>query len=181
MTIKAKGKKVAPAKKVVDANPKKLKTVELKASKVDLDALRKPLAEAKAAFDVARGEAAEIEKKAQSAIKQAKDAYLKLLVRYRVGCRRAGTKCEFEGARGESVTKQVRFDIERTDRGIKVGIRGVPKSVEVMPFAAFKASSVSKLAYAYTDKHIGPRERVGNKGGGLSNRLRALVSGPKKS
>lgn len=181
MATKTKGKKTAPAKKAVNIPPKKVKTVESKKPKVDLDALRKPLSEARAALDKARGEAAEVEKKAQSTIKQAKDAYLKLLVRYREGCRRAGTKCEFEGARGESVTKQVRFDIERTDRGIKVGIRGVPKSVEVMPFAAFKASSVSKLAYAYTDKHIGPRERVGNKGGGLSNRLRALVSGPKKS
>jgi hypothetical protein len=33
-----------------------------------------------------------------------------------------------------------------------------------MPLATLKAS-VDKLAHAYTDKHVGPRERVGNKGG----------------
>ncbi|MCX5800888.1 MAG: hypothetical protein NTX17_05815 [Candidatus Eisenbacteria bacterium] len=34
-------------------------------------------------------------------------------------------------------------------------------------------------AYAYTDKHVGPRERVGNKGGTLGNRLRAVMAGKK--
>ena len=37
--------------------------------------------------------------------------------------------------------------------------------------------SVNNVAYAYTDKHVGPRERVGNKGGTLSNRLRAVMAG----
>jgi hypothetical protein len=37
--------------------------------------------------------------------------------------------------------------------------------------------SVNKAAYAYTDKHVGPRERVGNKGGTLGNRLRAVMAG----
>jgi len=36
--------------------------------------------------------------------------------------------------------------------------------------------SINKAAYAYTDKHIGPREKVGNKGGSLSNRLRAALA-----
>jgi hypothetical protein len=44
--------------------------------------------------------------------------------------------------------------------------------------AALKAS-VNKAAYAYTDKHVGPRERVGNKGGTLGNRLRAVMAGKK--
>ena len=29
--------------------------------------------------------------------------------------------------------------------------------------------------YDYTDKHLGPREMIGNKGGSLSNRLRAAL------
>jgi hypothetical protein len=35
------------------------------------------------------------------------------------------------------------------------------------------------LSYAYTDKHVGPRERVENKGGTLGNKLRAVM-GEKK-
>ena len=29
--------------------------------------------------------------------------------------------------------------------------------------------------HGYTGKHIGPKEKIGNKGGGLSNRLRAVL------
>jgi hypothetical protein len=54
-------------------------------------------------------------------------------------------------------------------------VKGKPDSEELIPLAALKAS-VNKAAYAYTDKHVGPRERVGNKGGTLSNRLRAVLS-----
>jgi hypothetical protein len=35
------------------------------------------------------------------------------------------------------------------------------------------------LSYVYTDKHVGPRERVGNKGGTLGNRLRVVMVGKK--
>ena len=38
-------------------------------------------------------------------------------------------------------------------------------------------ASGNTVAYAYTDKHVGPRERVGNKGGTLGNRLRAVMAG----
>jgi hypothetical protein len=38
-------------------------------------------------------------------------------------------------------------------------------------------ASVGKAAYAYAEKHVGPREKVGNKGGTLGNRLRALMAG----
>jgi hypothetical protein len=48
----------------------------------------------------------------------------------------------------------------------------------VVPSPALKAS-VNKAAYGYTHKHVGPRERVGNKGGTLRNRLRAVM-GEKK-
>jgi len=37
-------------------------------------------------------------------------------------------------------------------------------------------ASINKAAYAYTDKHLGPKEEIGNKGGSLSNRLRAVLS-----
>ena len=40
--------------------------------------------------------------------------------------------------------------------------------------AALK-ESINKASYAYTDRVLGPREKVGNKGGSLSNRLRAVL------
>jgi hypothetical protein len=35
------------------------------------------------------------------------------------------------------------------------------------------------VAHVYTNKHVGPRERVGNKGATLGNRLRAVMAGKK--
>jgi hypothetical protein len=64
------------------------------------------------------------------------------------------------------------------EKGIRVAVKGRPESEELIPLAALKAS-VNKAAYAYTDKHLGPRERIGNKGGTLGNRLR-VVMGEKK-
>ena len=49
-----------------------------------------------------------------------------------------------------------------------------PETEEVTPFAAIK-ESVNKAAYAYTEKHLGPKEEIGNKGGSLSNRLRGVL------
>jgi hypothetical protein len=34
--------------------------------------------------------------------------------------------------------------------------------------------SINKAAYGYVEKHLGTKEQVGNKGGGLSNRLRRV-------
>jgi len=42
-----------------------------------------------------------------------------------------------------------------------------------------RAGELSRSAYAYAEKHVGPRERVGNKGGTLGNRLRAVMAGKK--
>jgi hypothetical protein len=42
-----------------------------------------------------------------------------------------------------------------------------------------RAGYPQRSAYAYTDKHVGPPERIGNKGGGLANRLRAVMAGKK--
>jgi hypothetical protein len=44
------------------------------------------------------------------------------------------------------------------------------------PLVALK-ESINKAAYAYTDNHVAPKEEVGNKGGCLSNHLRAVLSG----
>lgn len=53
------------------------------------------------------------------------------------------------------------------------------KPVEEVKALAEKARALvgeAKDAYAYTDKHVGPKEEVGNKGGRLSNRLRAVLN-----
>jgi hypothetical protein len=39
------------------------------------------------------------------------------------------------------------------------------------------AADAERSAYPYTNKHVGPRDRVGNKGGTLGNRLRAVMVG----
>ena len=36
--------------------------------------------------------------------------------------------------------------------------------------------AVDKAIKAYTEKHLGPKEEIGNKGGSLSNRLRAVMA-----
>ena len=54
-------------------------------------------------------------------------------------------------------------------------VKGQPETAEVIPLAALK-KSVNREAYRYAEAHIGPREKVGNKGGSLSNRLRAAMA-----
>ena len=44
----------------------------------------------------------------------------------------------------------------------------------MIPFAALK-ESINKATYAITDKYLGPKDKIGNKGGSLSNRLRAMM------
>ena len=56
-----------------------------------------------------------------------------------------------------------------------MAVEGSPKTEEVIPLAALKAS-INKAAYAYTEKHLGPKEKIGNKGGSLSNRLREAMA-----
>jgi hypothetical protein len=95
-----------------------------------------------------------------------------------IACRKAGVDCEFPGGRSENVSPKVSFIVEKAEKGIRVMVKGKPESEELIPLAALKAS-IGKAAYAYTDKHVGPRERVGNKGGTLGNRLRAVMAGKK--
>jgi len=94
---------------------------------------------------------------------------------YRDACRKAGLECEFAGARATNVSERVRFLVEKADGGLRVTVEGRAETKEVIPTKVLK-DSVTKAAYAYTDKHIGPKERVGNKGGSLSNRLRAVLA-----
>ncbi len=36
--------------------------------------------------------------------------------------------------------------------------------------------SVGKAAYSYCDRWLGPMEMIGNRGGGLANRIRAVLN-----
>ena len=63
----------------------------------------------------------------------------------------------------------------RLTKSVHVMAKGGREDWELIAPAALK-SSVSKVAYAYAEKHVGPREKVGNKGGTLGNRLRAVMA-----
>jgi hypothetical protein len=113
--------------------------------------------------------------KARAMVAEAKDAYRTALAPYRKACQKAGIECEYEGGRSANVSEKVSFLVEKADKGVRVMVKGQPKTEEVIPLAALK-ESINKAAYAYTGKWLGPKEEVGNKGGNLSNRLRAVMS-----
>jgi hypothetical protein len=175
---KPTGRKHAAAKaeKPTEAKAKKTAAApKAERPKVDLEALRKPVADAKARLDKAQAETKELIKKAQAPVAEAREAFLKALAPYREACHKAKAPCEFSGSRGENVSEKVKFVVEKTDKGVWVTVKGKPKTEEVIPLAALK-ESINKAAYAYTDKHLGPKEEIGNKGGSLSNRLRAVLN-----
>jgi hypothetical protein len=144
----------------------------------DLDALRKPVLDANAGLTKAETEAKALVERGLELITQAKGAYREALTLYREACRKAGVDCEFPGGRSENVSPKVSFIVEKADKGIRVVVKGKPESEELIPLAMLKAS-IGKAAYTYTEKHVGPRERVGNKGGTLGNKLRAVMVGKK--
>ncbi len=144
------------------------------APQVDFEAMRKPVDAAKTALAVAEAEAHEMTEKARALVSGAKDAYRAVVAPYREACRRARVPCEFEGGRGTNVSGKVSFEVEKVAKGVRVQVKGKPETEEVIPMDALK-ESINKAAYAFTDKHVGPREVVGNKGGSLSNRLRAVI------
>ena len=74
-----------------------------------------------------------------------------------------------------TLSENAYFLAEKTDKGIRVMVKDQSKREEVIPTEALKAS-VNKVAYKYAEAHIGPREKVGNKGASLSNRLRAVLA-----
>jgi hypothetical protein len=139
---------------------------------IDLDALRKPVEEAKTGLDAA--EAEQLTEKAHALVAGARETYRTALVPYREACRKADHACEFEGGRGENVSDKVSFLVEKMEKGVRVTVKGKPDTEEVIPLAALK-ESINKAAYGYTEKHLGPKEKIGNKGGSLSNRLRAVL------
>jgi len=47
--------------------------------------------------------------------------------------------------------------VEKTNWRVRVCVKSQPKTLEVIPQADLKAS-INTAAYAYTDKHLGPRE-----------------------
>ena len=141
---------------------------------VDLEALRKPVDEARTALATAEAEAHEMTEKARGLVAGAKDAYRAAVAPYRDACRKAGVECEYEGGRGSNVSEKVTFLVEKAEKGVRVTVKGRPETEEVIPMAVLK-ESINKASYAYTDRWVGPREKVGNKGGSLSNRLRAAL------
>lgn len=140
----------------------------------DLTTLRGPVDQARTALATAEAEAHELTEKARGLLAGAREAYRTALVPYREACRKARVPCEFEGGRGTNVSGKVSFEVEKVAKGIRVQVKGKPETEEVLPLAALK-ESINKAAYGYCEKHIGPREAVGNKGGSLSNRLRAAL------
>ncbi len=118
--------------------------------------------------------AAALDEKARTLLAEAKNAYLEALAPYRDACRRARTPCEFQGGRGVNVAERVAFVVERTDEGVRVVIKGQPETEEVIPLAELE-KSINRVAYSFVERHVGPRETVGNKGGSLSNRLRKVM------
>ena len=60
--------------------------------------------------------------------------------------------------------------------GIRVVVRGRPETDELIGMERLKRSP-NQAAYDYTDRHFGPKEKVGNKGGTLGNKLRGLMAG----
>ena len=166
---KPRGKGKAPAKKRAPSQARKAQ-----ASAGDLSALEKEAKAAAAALDQAKARAEDLRAKARGLEADANQALRAAVAPYREACRKAGKPCEYAGRRSANVSGQVAFQLEPVDKGIRVAIQGRPETEEVIPAGALKAS-VNKAAYAYTDRHIGPKREVGNKGGSLSNRLRAAM------
>ena len=74
-----------------------------------------------------------------------------------------------------TLSEKAYFLAEKTDKGVRVMVKGEPKTEEVIPMEAPRAS-VNKEACRHAEAHVGPCEKVGNKGGSLSNRLRAVLA-----
>lgn len=172
---KKKAKKGKGKARVV-AKPNEAKKVpKVNCQPPDLAALRKPVLTAKGGLTKAEVEAKELIEKAQALVAQYRQTYREAVAAYREACRKLGVPCEFPAGRSTNVSPKVSFIVEKTGKGIRVMVKGKPETEEVIPLAVLKAS-IGKAAIAYTDKHLGPRQRVGNKSGTLGNRLRAVLA-----
>ncbi len=140
----------------------------------DLDGLRGAVTKAESAVARAKTEAEALEAQARTIIATAKDGYRAALAPYRDACKKAGVPCEFSGGRATNVAERVTFLVEKSGKSVKVAIKGRPDTEEVLNPDLIKVS-INKAALDYTDRHLGPREVVGNKAGSLANRLRASL------
>jgi hypothetical protein len=166
------GAEKAPAGKAARAkgtSPNGGKPVEAKVTEAELDALRRPIEAAKGDLAKAQAEAKVLAEKVRRAVAEA------ALAPYREACCKVGVECEYEGGRSANLSEKVSFLVQKTEKGVRVMVKGRPNTEEVIPLAILN-ESINKAAYAYTDKHLGLKERVGNKGGSLSNRLRAVLA-----
>ena len=130
---------------------------------------------AQAGLDKAKAEAEGLRKQAAEVESKAKDAYRVAVAPYRDACRKAGVECEFSGAKAPPVAPRVRFLVERVKGGIKVAVKGKPKTEEVIPEAKLKASA-GRAAYDYCERHLGPAKEQGAKHAGLGQRFRVLLA-----
>jgi len=177
VAMKAGGEKKAPAGKTAEAKaakPANGTKQEQKVTPEELASLRTQIKEAKGNLEKAQSEANAMTDKARNVVAEAKDAFRAAVTPYREACRKAGIECEYEGGRSANISGKVSFLVEKTDKGVRVIVKGQPKTEELIPLAALK-ESINKAAYAYTETHLGPKEKIGNKGGSLSNRLRAVL------
>ena len=182
----AKGGKKAPAPKAkaapaksgdgAPAGPKAKKNgkEEKAEKKVDLAPLKAKVEETQKELTRAENEASALRKQADGIEGAAKKSYVAALGPYREACRKAGVECEFAGARAANKTPAVRFLVEKVKDGVKVAIKGRPETEQVISKKSLD-ESVGKAALAYTDSWIGPRDTIGAKFAGLSNRLRAAL------
>jgi len=152
------------AKKAKKGNGKAKAAAKLKVDTPDLDALRKPVLDADAGLTKASTEATSLVDKAVDLVTQAMNVYREAVARYREACRKAGVECEFSVGGSENESQKLTFVVEKADNGVRVLVKGKPKTEDIVPMAILKAT-IRKAAQAHTGKRVGPRERVGNKGG----------------
>jgi len=164
----------ADAKKPEAAEAKKAKAPKAERPSINMETLRRPVENAKVHLDKAQAEARALADKARALVAEAKDAYRTALAPYREACPKAGVACEYDGGRSANVSEKVSFIVEKIDKGVRVMVKGQPKTEEVIPLAALK-ESINEAAYGEASRPC-LKEEVGNKGGSLSNRLRAVLN-----
>jgi len=71
-----------------------------------------------------------------------------------------------------NVSERITFLVESW-RWNKGNYQGKTRDQEVISAETLN-QSINKTAYGYTEKHLRPKEKIGNKGSTLSKRLRAL-------
>lgn len=140
----------------------------------DLETLCRSVENAQSLVDGAKKEAEKLQAQARKVVTQAKTAYREVLIPYRGACRKAGVKCEFTGGRAPNVSERVSYVVEKADKGLRVMVIGRPETEEIIPKAKLKVS-IGKCAEHYCERWLGERQVIGNKAGGLGNRLRAVL------